>query len=584
MKHRGMRRARMLGIGLALVSAVGLTGCVRVPDRGPVVEAHPRVQVEEAPAPFSKPRPPQPGAPADDIVAGFLEAMIATPLQPHGAAEYLTRQARGAWHPDQVLSYANRVIGNLRHDEVEVHLGGTERIGVRGQWEGRVPGRSARLTFPMEHEDGQWRIAEAPDALMLPQTFYDQNFQDASLYFFDPSGRILVPEPVHVPQGLQLASSLVRALLRGPQPSLDNRVTRTFIPRGLAVSVSVPVDHSVAAVNLKGPDPGPLTRTTTGLIAAQLAWTLRQDPSISAFTLTIAGHPITGASGSSRFPVSGDVSDRFDPAGERASGQSYALRRGRLVSGPLGSLTHVSGPFGNTAQGIGPFAVNLAGDEVAGVTPDALLLGPVLGVSPPVTLLSGPGLLRPAWDFANRLWEIQNRPGGALVVYATQGRVHDVDVPGISGQQLRRFLVSRDGSRIVAVLRGAKADRIVTSRVRYDADGRVTGATPAQVIRWESPGTSRIRDIGWTSPTTIAVLDQLSRVHAEVRILNVDGSTAPDETSPALISGRVSGLATSPVAAQPPYAVQKGSLFDISQVEVPRPTPNQGLHHLTYAG
>jgi Lipoprotein LpqB beta-propeller domain/Sporulation and spore germination len=583
--RRPLRHPSLLAVGLAVATSAGVTSCVRVPDNGPVVEANTRVQVEDAQAPFSRPRPPQPGARPNDIVSGFLEAMVATPLQTNGAAEYLTTQGRSVWHPDQVLSYTTEQVGTPRRDTVQVRLSGTERIGSRGQWLGRVPPGAARLTFPMEREDGEWRIARAPDALILPQSFYDQNFQDAALYFFDPSGRILVPEPVHVPEGSQLASSLVRALLRGPQPSLDNGVTRTFIPPGLEVGLSVPVDRKVAAVNLNGADPGTLSRRSVRRMLAQLAWTLRQDPSISSFTLTIAGHPVTDASGVSHFPVTSAEADRYDPAGGRATGQSYALRHGRLVSGLLGRPSPVNGPFGYTAQGVGPFAVNLSSTTVAGVTPDALLLGSFLGEGEPATLLTGSGLLRPAWDFANRLWEIQDRPRGALVMYAAHGNVHRVYVPGISGRHVTRFLMSRDGSRIVAVLRGATADHIVTSRIRYDADGRATRGTRALPIRWDSSGTTRIRDLGWTTPTTIAVLDQLSPAHAEVRILNVDGSMAPNETSPTSINGRVVGLVTSPVAAQTPYAVVKSSgLVDISPAVPTRTLPIGGLRHLTYAG
>ena len=157
----------------------------------------------------------------------------------------------------------------------------------------------------------------------------------------------------------------------------------------------------------------------------------------------------------------------------------------------------------------------------------------------PTPVLDGPGLLRPSWDFADRLWEVQNDPEqGAAVLYVVKGHQHTLRVRGITGEDVRRFIVSRDGSRIIAVLRGAERDHIVVSRIRYDASGRAIGASRAKPIQWVSSGTTRIRDIGWTSPTTIAVLDQLSVSQAEVRILNVDGSTRADQASPTLISGR----------------------------------------------
>jgi len=202
---------------------------------------------------------------------------------------------------------------------------------------------------------------------------------------------------------------------------------------------------------------------------------------------------------------------------------------------------------------------------------------------------SGTGLLRPAWDFAKRLWEVQNGVDGASVGYVAGGDRHAVRVRGVTGETVRRFLVSRDGSRLVAVVRGTNRDRIVVSRIRYDADGNVTGTSRAGPISWKSRGTKRIRDVGWTSPTTIAVLDQLSQEQAEVRILNVDGSTRPSRVSPIGIRGDVPYLATSSAGQQTPYAVQTSrssglALVDISPAESNRTLTIDGLRHVTYAG
>jgi hypothetical protein len=199
-------------------------------------------------------------------------------------------------------------------------------------------------------------------------------------------------------------------------------------------------------------------------------------------------------------------------------------------------------------------------------------------------VLTGDGLLRPAWDNANRLWEVQNEPGrGAVVVCVDGGRTDRIHVPGISREDVRRFLVSRDGSRLIAVVRGT-VDRIMVSRLRYDADGAVTGASRAERIPWSARGVNHIRDIGWTSPTTIAVLDRLSHAHAEVRILNVDGSTRPGQVAPISVNGDVRYLATSP-GQQAPYAVQRPfALYNFSPAEPGRPLSIDGLHHLTYAG
>jgi hypothetical protein len=582
-----VKRARILGIGVAVVTTAALTACVRVPDAGPVVEATLPGQAAPVQPPFNNPPPPTPGADPDEIVSGFLDAMTATPLRPDLAGEFLTKHGLSRWQPHRVLTYTGREPRG-RGSEVILRLHGVHQIGAAGQWQGRGSPGASRIAFPMAREDDEWRIASAPDALIVPRDFYDANYEsDASLYYFDPTGRILVPEPVHVPQGQQFASSLVRALLRAPR-SGPSSVTRTFIPPGLSIGISVPVTGSLAEVNLEGPDPGPLDARVVKRILAQLSWTLRQDTAISAFTLTIAGHPVLDAAGASRFSVHVDESDPFDPADAKASSQFYALRKGLLVSGQVTRPGPVPGPFGTEASGIGPFAVNLDSTHVAGVGLDSLLVGPVLGDAQPTPVLTGPGLLRPAWDFADRLWEVQNGPNGATVAYLAhgRGRAHEVRVPGITHQDVRRFLVSRDGSRIVAVLRGPTTDRIVVSRLRYDADGKAASASHARPIPWKSRGANRIRDIGWTSPTTIAVLDRLSPAQSEVRILLVDGSTTPDQAPPRLVSGRVRALASSP--SQTPYAVLPLGLTDIShdtaQLDPNDQVPTVGLRHVTYAG
>ena len=259
----------------------------------------------------------------------------------------------------------------------------------------------------MRKENGEWRIAAAPNALLVPRTFYEQTFQDAALYYFDPTGRILVPEVVHVPQGQQLITALVNALLLGPQASLSG-VVRTFVPPGLTVA---PLIVSKGSVNiaLSGAVPDPLSRTTTRLMLSQFAWTLRQDPTVRTFSLSISGRQVTDASGASTFRVENPDADRYDPAYPPASSQLYALRRGLLVSGQASRLTAVSGPFGTSVQGIGPFAVSLGDDQVAATTRSSLLLGPVRSGAALTRVLTGDGLLPPAWDFDDRLWEVQNR-------------------------------------------------------------------------------------------------------------------------------------------------------------------------------
>ena len=55
-----------------------------------------------------------------------------------------------------------------------------------------------------------------PDAMVIPRSHFQTRYRPYSLYFFDPTGSVLVPEQVHLPRGFQAPTMLVSGLLAGP--------------------------------------------------------------------------------------------------------------------------------------------------------------------------------------------------------------------------------------------------------------------------------------------------------------------------------------------------------------------------------
>lgn len=521
---------RLLGGVLAcvLVSACG----VGMPEHGPVREAAPAGVAAEDNSVIINPLRPIKGESPDRIVHGFLDAMTATPVVTTSVArEFLTREAAASWQPTGMLIYGG-MSSPRGTTEVEVRFADVDRIDSRGAWLGPVPPAETVIGFEMSLEDGEWRIASPPPQLIVPESWFTQRFRQVSLYFFNPSATLLIPEPVFVPRGQQFASSLVNALLQGPADELT-AVEQSYVPPDLRPMVSVPVSgDGVARIDLTSDTgearaPGP---EQAELLVAQLAWTLRQDPAIARFQVTIDGRQVQLA-GESEFSVA--FGSRFAPYATGSGGRMVGLRAGRMVRGAPDALNPVGGPFGAEALAPRSIAADFDGERVAAVSAD----GTTLSVAPTnhsdvrvrPLLSDAENLLRPAWDLAGRLWAVDRRGDGAVVSYLHRRGMRTLDVPGMSGLDVKDFLISPDGSRLVAVVReNAGNDRIVVSRIVTTGTGGVARALPAGPMTDPSRVHGAIRAIAWRSPTSVVVMHPVNRRLYQFRSASVDGAVGPD--------------------------------------------------------
>jgi len=585
---RRSRRPSMTGPALvvAVLALAATTGCVGMPDNGPVhstdeeVRSPPDVGVER------RAQPPQEGDSPQNIVNGFLQAMTAYPVNIQITRDFLAAGEQDAWNPSaRIITYQGpyRASGT---SAVNVRLDDAHWVDAHGSWRGARGDGKPSLRFDMIQENDEWRIAAAPDAFIVPENWFRDHYTPASVYYLDPTARILVPEPIFVPAD-QLTSALVHALLDPPGPRLTD-VSRSFVPQGLTPGLSVPIDdNGVATITLDG-DAGLLTPEAAKLLVYQFAWTLKQDPRLTGFTITIGDEPVTLAEGSTHFSV--DLGSEYQPTDVQASSLLFVLRNGLLESGDAGGTAPVAGTFGTTQEGIESVAVSLQAERAAAITGgrSSVLLGSVNDDSMlPVQVVSGAtSLLRPAWDFADRLWLVDRTADGARVSIIDTAReeteVVPVTVKGITGAPVKDFLVSRDGTRLVAFIHGRRADTLRVSRIRYTSQGHVLGATRSRNLPWSEGDIQRIRDIGWRSATSVAVLSQLTRDVAQVVSIPVDGSTGQIDRLG--LQDRAISLVASPVPNEALYIRTLDGLEDPTGAEGgAKPLP-LGVRFIGYAG
>jgi hypothetical protein len=153
------------------------------------------------------------------------------------------------------------------------------------------------------------------------------------------------------------------------------------------------------------------------------------------------------------------------------------------------------------------------------------------------------------------------------VAVVRDGVPRTIEAPGVSGEPVIRFVLSRDGTRLVAQLRREGVDRLVVSRVQRDAKGRVRAVGPAAPLPLTGAGTPEIRDVAWRTPGSLALLSVPSPGISQVLVAKIDGSSTPDEltTGAELFRDEAVRLVSSPTAGAPLYMkTSTGQLFSLA--------------------
>jgi Lipoprotein LpqB beta-propeller domain/Sporulation and spore germination len=314
-------------------AAASVAGCVGMPNSGSpgTVGATPQNTSQDSDFIGAIPAGPQKGWTPTEIVQGFLNASI-NPGYPDIVQEYLaSTPGKPSWNPGWSVKVVEQV--DVPPDADYSHGGRTATVNVTGavlasfngsgQYVGAQGGRSggqpggsgtqlAEQKFTLAKVNGEWRITNAPDSFrMLTQPDFAKVYRAQDLYFFDPTGQVLVPDSVFVPTGTSpssLVRNLVNALLKNPQAqwllaqdSPPPPAVTAFPPHTKVLGVTV--DGTTATVNLGDPAAS-ATAQVRQQMATQLVWTLagqsglagsppnaQNQPGIQAVLLEINGKP-----------------------------------------------------------------------------------------------------------------------------------------------------------------------------------------------------------------------------------------------------------------------------------------------------
>ena len=521
---------------LAVLTVV-LAGCAGVPSSS----SPQAIGTVGRPAPASLPKP-TPGMDPDILLREFLKA-TADPANRHLAArQFLTESASSGWDDaGSALLIDNVVFVETREPEkVSVTmradiLGSLSDMGVFETGEGALPDPG-----PIElikTSDG-WRIDTLPNGVFLDWQQFQETYKRNTLYFVDPTGKTVVPDPryVAVSEPDQLATELVSKLIAGPRPEMAKTV-RNLLDDPLKLSGPVTrADGGKTGVgrgyggaridleNLSTTDPH-----SRQLLAAQIIWTLSRAGINGPYVINA-----DGAALDDRFAdgwTTADVAATDPGAADGAAAGLHALVGGSLVSLDENSAPRVPGAFGQTSGQVSA-ALSRSGQEVASVVvqrpgaPDmasSLWVGQLGGSAAQV--MDGRTLSRPSWSLDESIWVVVD---GLNVVRAVQDASGQparipVDSTAVTARfpgAITELQLSRDGTRAAMVIDG----RVILAGVEQTEGGGYALTFPRRL--GYGLGNTAV-SLGWRTGDDIVV----SRTDPQhpVSYVNLDGvnSDAP---------------------------------------------------------
>jgi Lipoprotein LpqB beta-propeller domain/Sporulation and spore germination len=535
--------------------ALALTGCAGVPQSGSVHlgrslpaggQDEPDSQTQEIAA------APTPGMTPTRVVDGFLAALVDNQADYVIARLYLAPGA--VWHPTtSTTMYNGKTTVRSGTSAVNVTLGQVGTIDTRGAY--HVAPATLHAHFVVVRSGGQWRISRLPDGVLLSTSDVSRP-EPSSIYFFNRAQTHLVPDPLLFPPDQPgLATTLIHELVEGgPGHDLAPAVS-TAVPHGTGLLGTVPIDaNGVASVDLAGSvqqvSAGQLER-----LSAQIVWTLRQLPSVTAVRLLVNGSPLSVPGIQRVQPI--DSWARFDPDAPPAARGALGSDVGHIV----GIAAPVPASLSNGGRLSAP-AVSADGSMVAALASHGsrtvLRVGPPTGVL--TSRLSASVISAPAFD----------PQGDVLVAVGAGARSRIAEVPPIGAVRrvtvaasiralgITALAVSRDGSRI-ALVAGPPGDGALFVGAVAGTAGRLSVVNAQVVI----PATSDVAGVAWQGANQIVTTVRRSAHRRAVLETGVDGYSTRLEPE--------GGLPPTPtlVAAapnQPLLAFAGGSIWTLSDV------------------
>jgi len=509
-----------------------LAGCAGIPDSGPVTKVQAHSGTDQSTVRYSPTGPAKDASP-QEIIRGYLDAMLAYPVTTGTAASFLTPAAARKWKSSAgVMVYAKPQLsapaagvhaGGMDKSSVDINLDVVEDASLDNQGRFSRVNTRKQFTFRLAQTKGQWRITNPQPGFLVNRKFFGDYYRPFNVYFFDKPGKRLVADPIYLPGGDQLSTALVSSLMMGPK-GLLGKTARTYAPEGAQLRTSVPLrDDGFVEVQFRD-DLNSLSDSAQERLSAQVIWTLRQVEPVTDVRITGGDNVLyPGDRGIQSINSWATFGPRFGDGG------FYGVQKGRIVELLGRDVEPVAGPWGKNSRKAADLAVDSDQLAVVNSARSTLTIGNFK--SPKESTFDGKRFLHPIWDDSGAVWAL-DRPGTTTrlrIVNATKSR--QIPIGGVSKFRLESFALSPDGSRYSYIADSGGTSQVYVGSVLRDAKDVVASLGEPQLLPPNGADFTSPHSICWASPTSVTFLADDNVVGTQIFESRVDGSSSTGGTS-----------------------------------------------------
>lgn len=485
-----MRRAISTMV-IALVAAVGVTGCQAIPTSGSVETGLADLSQAEQLVQFN-PLGPVAGSSQEDIVRGFLLAASSSADDYAVAREFLSPGYAQQWDPslEVLVDEGSRPFTSLGNAAGMMEVSALANVDADGELLPVMPGLEKELRFEFEEVGGEWRIASAPAGIVLDRATFTAIWSPHQLYFLGARDT-LVSETRWYQSRVSLPTEIVSGLLAGPH--LGDAVASAFPAGTELVGDNVPVVDGQARVELSSNvmDAGDDELATMHL---QLRESLRTAPGVTVVEIYVGGTLV-------RLP---EIEGEYTSTGPENTNPTLLIGDdfGVYTGGELEPIPGIS-------------------EVVASANPDAITLSDnaetaAVRAANGITLLTEGGsllvdsrssLLEPSLDRFGYAWTYHGSSGELSATNAADQRI-DVAAPWLDDLTPVAVRVSPDGGRIAALVpSNGGYSSILVAAITRDENGEPTGTSEAALSQMYASGSPV--DFDWIDGLRFASLTWL---------------------------------------------------------------------------